>query len=282
MEEEKGISLNDILKRWHLYEQGLAKSFRLEKKKDYGRVYDLLYSDLGERVPRYSPFETLAFGKFIWRRNRFFEQSLFKLRFFKKLIFTEGVGEGRKILEVGGGDGLLSIALSKAGNFPVCTDASKIALRCAAENAKKLKATNIEFRQMDGRFLKFSKGTFDIVISVDFLEHLEAKDAVKHLREVARVLKTGGCYLILTPNKVYHKIEGLHLKTYSYNSLEEILYRSFFIKSSLFTWSPFFLQGKVIFNFRKLLEKFFTRFKVLKGLSLFLGIDPVVVVLLKK
>ena len=54
-------------------------------------------------------------------------------------------------------------------------------------------------QQVTGTALPFADRTFDIVMSFDVFEHIPDSDA--HLREVRRVLRPGGSYLIQTPNK---------------------------------------------------------------------------------
>ncbi|MCA9521749.1 MAG: class I SAM-dependent methyltransferase [Myxococcales bacterium] len=58
-----------------------------------------------------------------------------------------------------------------------------------------------EFHLFDGRELPFADGSFDTVFSNMVLEHVDDVDL--HFREVFRVLRPGGRYLLNTPN-VYH------------------------------------------------------------------------------
>jgi ubiquinone/menaquinone biosynthesis C-methylase UbiE len=52
---------------------------------------------------------------------------------------------------------------------------------------------------MDARELQFPDGTFDLVYSFHALEHIPGPE--RALKEMARVLRSGGMYLIGTPNK---------------------------------------------------------------------------------
>jgi SAM-dependent methyltransferase len=47
--------------------------------------------------------------------------------------------------------------------------------------------------------LPFASGSFDAVLSFDVFEHI--RDSDRHLNEVRRVLRPGGCYFLQTPNK---------------------------------------------------------------------------------
>ncbi|MBR1197420.1 class I SAM-dependent methyltransferase [Bradyrhizobium sp. AUGA SZCCT0158] len=58
--------------------------------------------------------------------------------------------------------------------------------------------------EMDARELQFPDGTFDFVFSFHALEHIPHPE--KALAEMARVLRSGGTYLIGTPNK--HRLIG--------------------------------------------------------------------------
>jgi SAM-dependent methyltransferase len=53
--------------------------------------------------------------------------------------------------------------------------------------------------RVSGVELPFPDASFDVVMSFDVFEHIPDSDA--HLREVKRVLRPGGAYLIQTPNK---------------------------------------------------------------------------------
>jgi SAM-dependent methyltransferase len=58
---------------------------------------------------------------------------------------------------------------------------------------------DLPIQRVRGIELPFPDATLDIVISFDVFEHIKDSDA--HLREVRRVLRAGGSYLIQTPNK---------------------------------------------------------------------------------
>lgn len=57
----------------------------------------------------------------------------------------------------------------------------------------------IKAQVASGDALPFDAHMFDVVLSLDVFEHI--RDSNRHLREVRRVLKPGGNYLLQTPNK---------------------------------------------------------------------------------
>lgn len=60
-----------------------------------------------------------------------------------------------------------------------------------------------EAKVLDGPDLPYPDATFDVLLSTHVWEHVE--DPARFLAEARRVLKPGGCYLSLTPNR-YHYV----------------------------------------------------------------------------
>jgi cyclopropane fatty-acyl-phospholipid synthase-like methyltransferase len=98
------------------------------------------------------------------------------------------------ILEIGCGIGSLVAALTGQGYDIIGTDISPAAIRygCTKYGAARLEVSPAEV-------LNYDDASFDKVLSFDLLEHVVEVEA--HLREVRRVLRPGGYYLLQTPNK---------------------------------------------------------------------------------
>jgi ubiquinone biosynthesis O-methyltransferase len=103
---------------------------------------------------------------------------------------------GKKILDVGCGDGVLSYLVAKQGAEVSGIGYSDIAIEFAKEKSKRLK---IDFKQGSAYELPFKDNSFDAVISSDVIEHLE--DVPTYLSEINRVCKNGGTVVITTPIK---------------------------------------------------------------------------------
>ena len=172
-----------------------------------------------------------------------------ELRWFSK-IFLKKIGSGKKVLDIGTGNGKLAFALANKGNKVIAIDISNIALETAKKKLEKLNESNsilITFQYGDARKLDFPGQCFDFVVSHDLIEHLSENDFSIHLNEVERVLKLGGSYLFWTPSRLRGGSSlGLHLKEYTVKELDSIL-RS---KKFLYSWIDLRLfKFKIILEF---------------------------------
>jgi ubiquinone/menaquinone biosynthesis C-methylase UbiE len=61
---------------------------------------------------------------------------------------------------------------------------------------------NFEFLLTDGIRMPLPDYSLDLVVSNQLMEHLHPDDALDQLREIHRVLKIGGVYACVTPNRV--------------------------------------------------------------------------------
>ena len=101
-----------------------------------------------------------------------------------------------KLLEVPVGTGILTVPLYQT--LPqadiTCLDYSPDMMGQAKEKAERLHLENVTFRQGDVGALPFADGAFDIVLSLNGFHAFPDKEAA--YREVFRVLKSGGTFLI--------------------------------------------------------------------------------------
>lgn len=97
----------------------------------------------------------------------------------------------RKILEIGSGKGYMLRYLAEQGHDVRGVDMDPAAIADSGGG--------VSIQQGLATQLPFEDGSFDIVLSLDLFEHVPESD--RHLREVRRVLKKDGHYLLQTPNK---------------------------------------------------------------------------------
>jgi SAM-dependent methyltransferase len=113
------------------------------------------------------------------------------LRFLREAGLEPGAGP---LLEIGSGKGRLLDLLRREGH-----DARGVEINAAMIQESRRLYGELPIRKVDGAELPFGDREFATVVSFDVFEHIPDSDA--HLREVRRVLKTGGIYLLQTPNK---------------------------------------------------------------------------------
>lgn len=148
------------------------------------------------------------------------------LRWFSR-IFIDRIKSGRKVLDIGSGNGKLAIELAGNNNDVTGIDISRIAVETANEKLKKLpnyRELRVTFQYGDARNLDFPENEFDFVVSHDLVEHISEEDFIKHLAAVELVLKPGGKYMFWTPSRLRGPTSlGLHLKEYTIRELHNIL-----------------------------------------------------------
>jgi ubiquinone/menaquinone biosynthesis C-methylase UbiE len=98
--------------------------------------------------------------------------------------------EGRRILEVGCGEGMM---FDGTGTHPVQMDVSMTRVARAAGRCRLLLCA-------DGYQLPFATGSFDVVLLIAVLEHTRGPDRM--LAEARRVLTRGGRAIMVVPNDV--------------------------------------------------------------------------------
>lgn len=114
---------------------------------------------------------------------------------------TLGSLEGLSVLDLGCGEGGFVVALREKGARVVGVDLSMDALEIARVQllARPSLGNPGILGQVEGHHLPFPDDTFDLVTSVDTLEHIP--DLPGFFREVNRVLKKGGRFYANTPNR---------------------------------------------------------------------------------
>jgi 2-polyprenyl-3-methyl-5-hydroxy-6-metoxy-1,4-benzoquinol methylase len=114
---------------------------------------------------------------------------------------------GLKVLEVGCGRGDFAIWLAR--KYPqaqiTAVDFSDSAVAVAKERMSQAGA-KVEFRQENAQSLTLPAGTFDLVFSCECLEHVP--EPIEMAREMARVLKPGGHFILTTENYFNGQVLG--------------------------------------------------------------------------
>ncbi|MGF1552644.1 MAG: bifunctional 2-polyprenyl-6-hydroxyphenol methylase/3-demethylubiquinol 3-O-methyltransferase UbiG [Paracoccaceae bacterium] len=118
-----------------------------------------------------------------------------RLRHFEREI--EG-WQGRDALDLGCGGGFLAEALVERGARVTGLDPSEGAIESARTHAREA-GLDIRYDVGPGEAMPYADDSFDLVLSVDVLEHVSSLDAT--LDEVRRVLRPGGVFCFDTINR---------------------------------------------------------------------------------
>lgn len=108
--------------------------------------------------------------------------------------------DGKRVLDIACGEGYGSTLLARTASEVVGVD---IDPQTISFNKRKYAQSSVQFIAAPATPLPVSwSGTFDVVVSLETIEHLSHEDQVAFLSEVARVLKPDGVFVASTPDKM--------------------------------------------------------------------------------
>ncbi|MFI5251987.1 MAG: class I SAM-dependent methyltransferase [Bacteroidota bacterium] len=110
---------------------------------------------------------------------------------------------GKTLLDIASGIGYGSFMLADTGKAKSVTGVD-ISQAPIMEAKTKYKRDNLRFEVISPDKLPFDDASFDVITSYETVEH--TYDRTVFLKELRRVLKSGGMLIISTPNKRYHSI----------------------------------------------------------------------------
>jgi len=105
---------------------------------------------------------------------------------------------GRRVLDVGCGDGTYAIATASQGALVTAVDGTGSMLEAARGRADRA-GVDVRFHQADARHLPFDDPSFDVVLAVTVLCFVD--DAGRAVAEAARVLAPGGRLVLADLNR---------------------------------------------------------------------------------
>lgn len=150
------------------------------------------------------------------------EMQMQRLRFAQKYI-----EKGDSVLDIGCGDGFLTNALSSTCKKVTGIDTSLTGIslsRKIIDNAKVYLACG------SASNLPFKGSAFDVVTLIEVIEHIPVASLKDTIKEISRVLKDGGMFIVTTPNphnlrnRIFHKnmVSTKHEKEYYQEELLEL------------------------------------------------------------
>lgn len=138
--------------------------------------------------------------------------------------FFKGYAAGKKVLEIGFGEGYGTYSLAETAREITGIDVSSALVEHARSKYQK---ENLYFLKYDGGRLPFPDGSFEVALNSQVVEHV--KDYMGFIKELYRVLKPGGVALVATPNRMM-MIDGVnpyHYKEFSAKELDTALRKVF-------------------------------------------------------
>lgn len=167
-----------------------------------------------------------------------FNKSVLKQAKFRQIVARLDDPTGRRGLDIGADNGVISYLLRQRGGHWHSADLDERTVRSIQQ------LVGSDVHQIDGGVTPFEDGAFDQVVIVDFLEHIP--DDRRFAQELARITKPGGKVIINVPhlkpgsmvNRLRHAI-GLtdewhgHLRPgYNLEGLRQLLGPAFLIEES--------------------------------------------------
>jgi SAM-dependent methyltransferase/prefoldin subunit 5 len=141
-----------------------------------------------------------------------------------RYAFAAGLVKGKRVLDLASGEGYGSKILAGSASSVVGVDIDAETVRHASE---KYGADNLRF--IPGAITEvpiFEDHSFDAIVCFEAVEHID--DHEKLLREVRRLLRAGGLFVVSTPNKEeYDEDNRFHVKELSIEEFRALLSRSF-------------------------------------------------------
>jgi SAM-dependent methyltransferase len=178
---------------------------------------------------------------------RLFRKSVLKQRKLAELTRALGPTDGRRCLDLGSDNGVLSLLLRRAGGSWASADLTDEAV----DSIRALVGSDVH--RIDASALPFPDASFDCVAVVDMLEH--APDEAAFVRELFRVTRPGGLLVVNTPHLKHTLLRRLrhaigqtdekhgHLRPgYTAGGLRALLAAQGFVWQESRTYSRFFSE----------------------------------------
>jgi SAM-dependent methyltransferase len=200
------------------FETHIASQLREAGRTERAQLYNQVYDSYTEQFPESLPKDSTDAERI----------ARYETSFLRRFLTPSTV-----MIEIGPGRCHLAFALAPLVARIYGVDVSA-AVAHGAETPP-----NFELRLTDGVRMPFASDSIDLVISNQLMEHLHPDDAIEQIREIYRVLRTGGSYSCVTPSRVNgphdcsayfddlpcpvqagdYQATGLHLKEYTTQEL---------------------------------------------------------------
>lgn len=174
-----------------------------------------------------APLDHAATGMVIPEKT----DSRFAAQHLAAYAFARQFARGRRVLEIGFGDGYGANHLAEAAAEVVAVD---LAPGNVPRASQKYSRTNLQFLHTNGLRLAFPDASFDVVGTFQVIEHVPEPELVAFVREMRRVLKSTGVCCVSTLNLDHNRKPGrpyekmcAHEKEFTAPELTTLLHQAF-------------------------------------------------------
>lgn len=214
------------LRRHYEIERELADRLRAASAEQRKALYRTVYNELFARVPDHPQNR--------WKENPETQRArtLAQMRFLNHFLRPDSV-----YLEIGSGDGDLTMAVARAARHAYGVDVSDV---IADRNDR---PANFTFVLSDGVSIDVPPGSVHVAYSNSLIEHLHPDDAREQVTRVGTALARGGRYICVTPHlfsgpqdvsgHFETEPKGLHLKEYTFRDLRRLFLSAGFESASV-------------------------------------------------
>lgn len=150
-----------------------------------------------------------------------------QIEHFNRYQFARQFVTGKRVLDAACGVGYGSAFLAQDADFVAGIDISEESIAYAKE---KYSGIHTEFQIGSIAKLPYDDGSFDVVVSFETLEHVDANVQKDFMREIRRVLAEDGVLIMSTPNhSIYSKrgVNQFHVKELEYVEFQDMLEEAF-------------------------------------------------------
>jgi SAM-dependent methyltransferase len=219
------------LRQHYEIEKELATRLRNSSRGERAAMYTQVYDELFRRVPKHPQWT---------KQNTAHRDAQLQghVRLLKPFLTPDTV-----FMEVGAGDCAVPLLIAPMVRKSYGLEVSEELTRGLVNSEK------FQVLLSKGTDVPLPDNTIDVAFSFQVIEHIHPDDVVEQLKEIYRVLKPGGLYYCITPNRLYgpndisrdfdREATGLHLKEYSITDLLK-LFRSIGFKK---VWIERMIKG---------------------------------------
>jgi SAM-dependent methyltransferase len=204
----------DQIREHYEIEKVIADRLRASTAEERKHLYTWAYDELFKKVPHHP----LLHGEEDDERRRKIEKEIEALR---PLVNEETI-----FIEIGPGDCAVSIKMAEFVKNAHAIDVSNEVIKISAA------PDNFELNIFDGINIPRPPSSVDLAYSNQLMEHLHPEDSTRQLQSIYNVLKPGGRYFCVTPNRLSgpHDVSrnfdavatGLHLREFTVSELDDM------------------------------------------------------------